>query len=152
GKVADQIAKVTSAKGRASATELLNLAVVSAQLRAAQAQPARRDGEPAELPAVPPLETPLGDREIDPLYRALTSWGGGRSELVESAIERGVVRDLRLLDPWLAALSDQALAELSARAVPMFGEAAVAPLTAALRLDGGAADVRRLGCLAKLQG
>src|SRR6476661_7452469 len=43
-------------------------------------------------------------RVLKPLVVALTSTGGGRFEVVRSAVERGAFNDLRLIEPSIRAL------------------------------------------------
>jgi hypothetical protein len=152
GKVADQIAKVLDASPRTATSELLALAAMTWQLRAAQAQFARVHGDARDVPRCEPIDTPLLAHQIEPLYDALMRSGSGRRELIEDALARGVARDLRLVRAWVAAIGDgdAEIARLAAeRGVPALGQAAAPLLADGLRTeDGGRADARRLLCLA----
>lgn len=152
-KVTEQIDKVLASPPRAAVGELMNLAVMSGQLRGAQAAPGRIAGDLAPLESIAPIETPLAPTDIEALLRALT-WGGpGRAETIRDAVARGAVRDLRLLKAWVDALDDARVGDIVARdAIPMLGEAAVGLLFEALRLDGDASDGRRLECIAAIRG
>src|SRR6185436_4424708 len=88
-KVADQVEKVQRATGRATATELLNLAALMAQVRGAQ----------AALPAAEAVDTPLSSVELGALVGALVNAPGikHRPRVLRDLIERDAVRDLRVL-------------------------------------------------------
>src|SRR4051812_10775133 len=76
-------------------------------------------------------------RVLKPLVQALTSSGGGRFEVIKSAIERKAFKDLRLIDPAIKALDDNfpELAELVAEKIlPEYGPGIVPRLKERLDL------------------
>ncbi len=153
-----QIGKVLEARGRAAATELLNLGVMNLRIRGAQARPAAGEGlEP--LPPAAPLETSTPQHDLEAIHRALTSgvsFSGKkiqRYKVVEEAVERGTFRDLRLLDLWVKALTDPALGDrVAERILPALGEAAAARIERQFNPRGKVADARRLRCLVAIRG
>lgn len=97
--------------------------------------------------------THMSARQLKPLIHALTSTGSGRMEIVKSAIERGVVNDLRLIDPAIQALGDPfpELAERVAEQIlPSFGPGIVPRLKSGLDLKGKKQDARRLHLMHQL--
>lgn len=156
--VHEQIGKTLGAKGRGAATELLNLGLLNLRLRGAQAKPA-----PAAallpLPPAAPLETLTPQHDLELLHRALTSGVSlagkkiQRVRVIEDAVERGVHKDLRLLDLWVRALGDASLGDLVAeRIMPELGEAAAARIELQFNPRGKSADARRLKCLVAIRG
>jgi HEAT repeat protein len=153
-----QLGKVLGARGRAAATELLNLGVMNLRIRGAQAKPAAGEGL-SPLPPAAPLETSTPQHDLEAIHRALTSgisFSGKkiqRARVVEDSIGRGTFRDLRLLDLWVKALTDPALGDLVAeRVIPALGEAAAARIERQFNPRGKSADARRLRCLVAIRG
>jgi len=154
----EQVGKVLGAKGRAASPELLNLAVMNLKLRAAQAK-ALAEGELSPLPAAAQLSTPTPQSDLEHLALAIlkgvTREGKKlkRQQIIEDAVERGVVNDLRLLDLWVRAVADHGVGELVAeKVIPLLGEAAAARLEPQFNPTGKAADARRLQCLVAIRG
>lgn len=153
-----QIGKVLAAKGRAATTELLQLAVMGARLRGAQAKPAAA-GELEQLPPAAPLETTTPQHDLEALHRALTSGmtASGkkihRQRVINDAAERGVLNDLRLVDLWVRALSDNGIGDtVATRVIPVLGEAAAMRIEKQFNPLGKRADARRLQCLVAIRG
>jgi HEAT repeat protein len=158
--VSEQIGKVAGSKARAAATELLNLGVQNLKLRGAQIQPFKPEGTVAAMPQAGQLDTPLASFEIDPLYHALTRTQaaggkdvGNRNKIIEDAVERGAVFDLRLLELWVEALKDSGIADMvQEKVIPRLGESAMPRLEPAFKRDGGSVDARRLACIVTIRG
>jgi hypothetical protein len=90
---------------------------------------------------------------LKPLVEALTASGGGRFEIVKSAVERGGFNDLRLIDPAIQALGDNyaELADLVAEKIlPGYGPGIVPRLQATLDLKGKKEDGRKLEVMHRL--
>lgn len=160
-KMAEQAGKVSGAKARAAATELLNLSAMSAQLRGAQAAPRPAEGEPGALAKTAQLETPLPPFELEPLFYALTnSQPPGRdrgsikrNKVIASAVERGAVHDLRLMELWVSALRDNGIGDtIVEEVIPKLGEASVPYVLAAYDPKGAAPDARRLRAITAVRG
>jgi HEAT repeat protein len=161
GKMAEQVGKVTGAKARVAASELLNLSAMSAQLRGAQAAPRPPEGEIAALAETAKLETPLPPFELEPLFYALTNsqppgrdrGGVKRNKVIASAVERGAVHDLRLMELWVAALRDNGIGDtIVEEVIPKLGEASVPYVLAAYDANGNAPDARRLRAVVAVRG
>jgi HEAT repeat protein len=149
GKVVEQIDKVQKASGKKAAVELYALAAQTAQIRGAQAPLAAAAGELAELPASEPVESPLTPTELSMLVKALTERGKSRQRIISDAVERGAVRDLRLLPYCVRALSDPAVGHVVAdELLPKLGHLVVPELRATLRLEKGSeTDAKKLVAL-----
>ena len=94
--------------------------------------------------------TVAGYRTLAAVVQALTSTGEGRLEVVRDACQRGLFRDLRLLQPAVGALSDRfgELADFVAdHATPQLGPAVIPLLKAGFDPKGGNAHARRLRAL-----
>ncbi|MCU0681068.1 MAG: HEAT repeat domain-containing protein [Polyangiaceae bacterium] len=160
-KMAEQAGKVSGAKARAAATELLNLSAMSAQLRGAQATPRPAEGEAGALAKTAQLETPLPPFELEPLFYALTNsqppgrdrGSVKRNKVIASAVERGAVHDLRLMELWVAALRDNGIGDtIVEEVIPKLGEASVPYVLAAYDPKGAAPDARRLRAVTTVRG
>jgi HEAT repeat protein len=171
-KVKEQIDKVQSAQGKAAAVELLHLSALMAQVRGAQAAPAEAKGEltpfdatepghdgaaSGPIPRTPqgPIESPLSAAEITTLVNVLTNAPDTkhRARLLNDAIERGAVRDLRILPFCVAALADAGIAHLvGTKLLPKLGAVVVPELVASLKLQGKETDARKLRALCEIQG
>jgi hypothetical protein len=151
-KVVEQIDKVQKASSKAAAAELLNLSAFMAQVRGAQAAPAATEGDLAPLPASEPVESPLSPTELLSLVNALTVSGKRRQKIVSDAVERGAVRDLRLLPFCVAAIGDPAVGHVvESELLPKLGHLVVPELRATLRLESGKEiDARKLRALAAI--
>lgn len=160
-KMAEQAGKVAGAKARGAATELLNLSAMSMQLRGAQAGPRPVEGALGALAETAKLETPLPPFELEPLFYALTNsqppgrdrGGIKRNKVIASAVERGAVHDLRLIELWIAALRDNGIGDTIVEdVIPKLGEASVPYVLAAYDPKGNAPDARRLRAVVTVRG
>jgi HEAT repeat protein len=151
-KVVEQIEKVQKASGKTAAVELLNLSAMMAQVRGAQAALAAAAGDLAPLPPAEPLESPLSPTELLSLVNALTVSGKGRPRIVADAVERGAVRDLRLLPFCVRALGDPAVGYVvQDQLLPKLGRLVVPELRATLRLENGKElDAKKLRVLSSI--
>ena len=152
-KVVEQVDKTQKATGKAAATELCNLTAMMAQVRGAQAAPAPAPGDLAPLPATDPVESPLSPTELSTLVNALTVSGKARARIVSDAVQRGAVRDLRLLPFCVKAVGDPAVGHVVAHELlPSLGHIVVPELRATLRIEKGTQiDGRKLGVLVMIQ-
>lgn len=152
GKVIAQIAEATgktiTSSGDNTARELLSLATMTAQVRAAQAQ-VPRTSEHTPLAARPSISSPCNAKDLGDTATALLERGKGRMEIVRQAIDSGDIVDLRLVDAIVYAMGDNYIGEmLATEAVPKLGPAIVAPIRAALDISKGRkVDGRRLRAL-----
>jgi hypothetical protein len=153
-KVVEQVEKVQKASGKAAASELLSLSALMAQVRGAQASPAAAVGELTALPASEPVESPLSPTELLSLVNALTVSGKARPKIVADAVERGAVRDLRLLPYCVRALGDPAVGHVvEDLLLPKLGHLVVPELRATLRIESGKElDAKKLRALATIVG
>ncbi len=151
GKLAQAAGKALGGSGKAISAELIGLATMAAQVRAAQAAPAvPRTLDP--LPPVPPVPTACNGKDLDDLYAALVEKGQGRMEVIQRAIEGGYIVDLRLVEALIYAMGDPWIGELvSDRAIPQLGRAVVGPIRQRLDLKGTVIDGRRLRALVAVE-
>ncbi len=153
--IAGATAKVLGAKPNEAAKELVSLATMASQIRAAQAQPA---AVPATTPLAqrPLIGTPCNAKDLSAISAALTTKAKGRQEVVERFIASGDIADLRLVDAVIHAMADSYLGDLVVdQAMPRLGASVVAPLRASLaRMDPAKArslDGKRLRALVAVQ-
>lgn len=147
-QVAKAISDLVNGKEADSATHLLNLSTLLNAILYTQGQ-SSVEGEYRELEMVgsSKANTRTPARQLKPLVQALTTSGGGRFEIVKSAVDRGAFNDLRLIAPAIEALGDNfpEMADLVAEKVlPAFGPGIVPLLKAGLNLKGKKQDARRL--------
>ncbi len=154
-KITKRIENVEQAPGKSAASALLNLAAHMTQVSGALAEPAKAEGELVALPPAEPVESPLAPTELASLVAALTAAPEAkqRPRMLRDAIERGAVRDLRLLPYCVAALADNALSAIvEDKLLPTLGQVVVPELRATLNLQGKVLDARKLRVLARIQG
>ncbi|MCU0656017.1 MAG: hypothetical protein MUF64_12390 [Polyangiaceae bacterium] len=158
GAVVTQIDRVLGARGRSAASELLSLGALNLRLRGAQARPIG-GGDLEPLPPAAPLDSSTPQHDLEVIHRALTSGVTlhgkkiHRPRVIQDAVERGVFRDLRLLDLWVQALGDPTLGDLVATQIlPELGEAAAARIERQFNPRGKSADARRLRCIVAIRG
>jgi HEAT repeat protein len=153
GKVVEQVEKVQKAPPKGAAAELLNLAALMAQVRGAQASLFAATGELSPVPPAEPVESPLSPTELSTLVNALTVSGKARPRIISDAVERGAVRDLRLLPYCVRAIADPAVGYVVAdELLPSLGMLVVPELRATLRIaNGKETDARKLRVLTAIQ-
>jgi HEAT repeat protein len=153
-KIAEQVEKAQKAGGKSAAAELLNLSAQMAQVRGAQASPSAAAGDLSALPRAEPLESPLSPTELSALVNALTVSGKHRPKIVEDAVDRGAVRDLRLLPFCVRALSDPAVGHVvEDKLLPSLGHLVVPELQATLHVEKGKElDAKKLRVLDAILG
>jgi hypothetical protein len=150
--VADAVDKLTGAAPKQAGPAFLELLVTARQLRASLSA-CGLPGELAPAPESGPWQTELSVRELRPLHEALAGSGAGREETLRSAADRGELTDLRLVPALAEAVGDgnAEVAELVAEEVlPEMGRGAAPEVAARVGLRGGAADVRRLRLVCRL--
>jgi hypothetical protein len=148
--VADAVERVTGTGKPAPA--FLDLLVMTRQLRAGLASTGV-EGPLTPLSGGGVWQTPLPQRELQPIYEALTEAGAGREAGVRDAAKRGLFADLRLVTALLEAVEDShpPVADAAAEeGLPALGVGVLAELCAALNLDGKAPDARRLGAVCRI--
>jgi hypothetical protein len=153
-QVAKAINDVVNGKETDSAANLLNLSTLLNAILYTQGQ-SGSEGDCCELEVFASncTSTRTPARVLKPLVQALTSTGGGRYEIVKSAVERGAFNDLRLIDPAIQALGDvyPELADLVAEKIlPGYGLGLVPLLQCGLDLKGKKQDARRLQIMHQL--
>jgi hypothetical protein len=147
-QVAKAINDVVNGPEAEASTRLLSLSTLLNAILYTQGQ-SGAEGELRELEifATNCTTTRTTGRVLKPLIEALTSSGGGRFEMVKSAVERGAFNDLRLIDPAIQALGDSypELADLVAEKIlPAYGPGIVPRLKSSLDLKGKKHDARKL--------
>jgi len=155
GKIVSRIDEAQKAQGKAAAARLLDFAAHMTQVTGALCEPAQAKGELSPLPPAEPIESPLSPTELNSITSALTNAAGAkeRPRVLRDAIERGAVRDLRVLPFCVAALGDTAIGPLvESKLLPLLGEVIVPELLASLDLQGKTTDARKLRALAAIQG
>jgi hypothetical protein len=153
-QVAKSINDVVSGTEAESAARLLSLSTLLNAILYTQGQ-SGAEGDYRELEAFSTncSSTRTTGRVLKPLVEALTSSGGGRFEVIKSAVERGAFNDLRLIDPAIQALGDNypELADLVAEKIlPVYGPGIVPRLKATLDLKGKKPDARKLAVMHQL--
>ena len=150
-RVAKAIGDLVDGDEARSAERLLTLSTLLNAILYTQGQTGN-EGAVEEIATTPVTgsvtRTPA--RVLRPLQEALTRTGGGRFEVVKSAVDAGAFHDLRLVDPAIQALGDAypELADLVAEKVlPGFGPGIASRLTDGLDLKGKKQDARRLEVL-----
>lgn len=150
-QVAKAIGDLVEGDEARSAERLLTLSTLLNAILYTQGQTGL-DGTVEELATTPVTgsvtRTPA--RVLRPLQEALTRTGGGRFEVVKSAVDADAFHDLRLVDPAIQALGDAypELADLVAEKVlPSFGPGIASRLKDGLDLKGKKQDARRLEVL-----
>ena len=153
-QVAKAINDVVSATEAESAARLLNLSTLLNAILYTQGQTSTT-GDFQKLETFPSkcATTRTTARVLKPLIEALSASGGGRLEIIKSAIERGAFNDLRLIDPAIRALGDNypEIADLVAeRILPAYGPGIIPRLKTGLDLKGKKHDARKLEVMHRL--
>lgn len=157
-RVTEQVAKLEQAEGKSAASELLDLALLLAQVRTAQAVPQlpAENAEWKDLPPAAKIGSPLLPTELQNLVGALTNTGEikNRAAMIGDAVFRGTARDLRILSLCVPALSDSYIADVvETRLIPMMGQAVVPELRKALDIEKGRTlDQRILRAIVRIEG
>src|SRR5580765_3420937 len=153
-QVAKAINDLVNGKEAESATNLLSLSTLLNAILYTQGQTGHEgDYADLELHVAKSCNTRTSARVLKPLVQALTSTGGGRFEIVRSALERGAFNDLRLIEPSIRALDDvyPELADLvMEKILPAYGPGIAPLLKAKMDLKGKKCDARRLQVLHQL--
>lgn len=157
-RVTEQITKLEQADGKSAASELLDLALLLAQVRSAQASPVIpiESGEMTDLPPAAKIGSPLLPAELQTLVGALTNTGENRyrAVIIGDAVFRGSARDLRILSLCVPALSDTHIADVvETRLIPLMGHAVVPELRRELDIEKGrTVDQRILRSIVRIEG
>jgi len=157
-RVTEQVGKLEQAEGKSAASELLDLALLLAQVRSAQASPQlpTDTGELTDLPPAAKIGSPLQPAELQTLVGALTNTGENRyrAAIIGDAVFRGSARDLRILSLCVPALSDTHIADVvETRLIPLMGEGVIPELRKALDIEKGRTiDQRLLRSIVRIEG
>ncbi|MHB1034789.1 MAG: HEAT repeat domain-containing protein [Pirellulales bacterium] len=147
-KVAEAAGRLVESNDKASAAALLEAtSLVSAILYTQGETGIDGDLQPVQSTDLGLAGTQASARVLKPLLEALTTTGSGRIELIRDAHERGVFRDLRLINPALAALDDtySEIGDFVAQKVlPLYGPAIMPELRAKFDPKGRLGHARRL--------
>lgn len=153
-QVVEAINDVVNGNEADSAANLLTLStLLNAILYTQGSSGAEGDYRELEMSTASCAGTRTPARVLKPLVEALTTTGGGRFEVVKSAVERGAFNDLRLIDPAIHALGDvyPELADLVAEKIlPGYGPGIVPLLKSGFDLKGKKTDARRLQIMHEL--
>lgn len=150
-QVAKAITDLVDGDEAHSAERLLSLSTLLNAILYTQGRTGKEgDMQPLATTPVTGTVTRTSARILRPLLEALTRTGGGRFEVVRSAVDAGTFHDVRLVDPALQALGDAypELADLVAEKIlPGFGPGIADRLKDGLDLRGKRQDARRLEVL-----
>jgi hypothetical protein len=153
-KVAEGIKSVVDANDKTSAPALLDLAtLVNAILYTQGETGAAGELEPIVTTDLGLPATQTSARVLKPLLEALSTTGSGRLELIRDANERGAFRDLRLIQPAMAAIDDvfgEIADFVTERVLPLYGKAILPALRADFDMKGRAGHPRRLRLMHQL--
>jgi hypothetical protein len=151
--VADAVDRVTGSAPTQVGPAFLDLIQTARQLRASLTA----CGVPGDLQPVPesgPWRMPLAMSDLRRLSEALTGSGGVQEEMLRKAAQLGELNDLRLVPALAAAVgyNHERIADLIAEEVlPTLGRGTAVEVAALLRMRGGAADMRRLRTVCRLE-
>ena len=155
-KVADAVRRVIEAEPAQAAAPLLDLLSVVRQVRAGLTTAGVEvAGELTPIEVFGSWTSEAPARDLYPIVECLARAGAGRLEVLDDAIQRGVVADLRLVEPLLGGLGD-GNGELADRvaegALPAFGPAVLPDLRRDLALTSQAkgTEARRLAAICKI--
>ncbi len=154
GKVAQSVKAVVESDDKTASAALLDLAtLVNAILYTQGETGLAGELQPIETTDLGQHETQSSARLLKPLIEALATAGSGRLEVVRDAFERGMFRDLRLVQPSLKALDDSFpdIADFIAESVlPLYGKAILPELRSRFDVKGKGGNVRRLQVMHRL--
>lgn len=153
-KLSEQLDTLASAKGRASATELLHTAARCAQITGAQARPAEAAGEMTALEARAPMSTPLDSVAIARLLRVIAGETDETDDDLRAALDDGSLLDLRLARPAAKLVDDDGSLddELIIRVVRALGEETLRPIEASFDPKGAYDHALRVAIVAEMRG
>lgn len=153
-QVAKAISELVNGTEAESATRLLSLSTLLNAILYTQGQTGvAADFRELEVFGTQYFSTRTTARALKPLISALTTAGPERYKLIKSAYESGAFKDLRLIDPAIAALGDNyaEVADLVAEKIlPTYGPGIMSRLKAGLNLKGKKQDARRLQVMHQL--
>lgn len=152
-KVSAQLEALMNAAGRKSASELLNLAAMSAQIRGAQAKPADAPaGALEKLEARQPMETPLGSVAAEKLYKVFIGKSDEPESVLETALKEEAVVDLRFARIVNNLIGGGIDDEIIVKVIKAYGEEAVRAVERDFDVKGSYTDATRLQILVAVRG
>lgn len=147
-KVAEVTERLVDGKEKDAPQTMLELSTLVGAVLYTQGETGTKGAIKAiETTDMGPLETGTSARVLKPLIEALTTTGSGRLEIIRDAIERGAFRDLRLVNPAIAAIDDPygEIADLVCEKVlPKYGKVIYPGLRESFDHKARAGHVRRL--------
>ena len=146
------IEKVLKSEGKASAPAILDLLVMTQQLRRSLAAPGVSGDLTAEHPPSQ-WQSSLPNREFRLLLEAIQGETSGREDTLKKAVEAKRIADLRLLSPTFEVLGsgNHYLADIVSETIlPAFGPSLLHELEANLDLAGKSINARRLKVICKI--
>src|SRR5262245_57463126 len=153
-RVAEAVKAVVESTDKTSAQALLDLTtLVSAILYTQGETGIAGELQPIETTDLGLVATQTGARVLKPLLEALSTKGSGRLELIRDAHENGAFRDLRLIQPAVAAIDDvyPEIADLICdKILPLYGKAILPALRSSFDMKGRAGNPRRLRLMHQL--
>lgn len=153
-KVAEAVKAVVESTDKTSSSALLDLTtLVSAILYTQGETGLAGELQPIETTDLGLTATQTGARVLKPLHEALSTKGSGRLETIRDAFEHGAFRDLRLIQPAVAAIDDvfPEIADLICdRVLPLYGKAILPAIRSSFDMKGRAGHPRRLRLMHQL--
>lgn len=149
---ASAVERVTSATGTKTTPALLDLLLITRQIKSSLAT-VGGDGPLELVGASGPWETNMPAHDLYPLLEVLPQSGEGRIGRLKETVESYPRLDLRLAGPLLGYLEDgyaQLADAVAETALPALGPGLLPDLRRDLKLDGTRGDARRLLAICKI--
>lgn len=153
-KVAEGVKAVVDSTDKTSAQALLDLTILLSAILYTQGETGVAGKlEPIETTDLGLVATQTSARVLKPLMEALSTKGSGRLEIIRDACERDAFRDMRLIQPAVAAIDDAypEIADLICdKVLPLYGKAILPALRSSFDMKGRAGHPRRLRLMHQL--
>jgi hypothetical protein len=153
-RVAEAVKAIVASTDKTSAQALLDLTtLVSAILYTQGETGIVGELQPIETTDLGLVATQTSARVLKPLLEAVSTKGSGRLEIIRDAYEHGAFRDMRLIQPAVAAIDDAypEIADLIGdKILPLYGKAILPALRSSFDLKGRAGHPRRLRLMHQL--
>src|SRR5262249_38055108 len=151
-KIGQAVQRVVDASGKQATPPLLDLLLVTRQVRANLAR-AGNDGAALALDPAGPWTTAIPVKDAGTLADGLDGSQSERRDTIRLAVERRTITDLRLVQAVIASLdqdSEPTAQQIVTQVIPAFGAPLIPELKRGLDLKGARADARRLAALCRL--